>query len=151
MRGQRGRVEDDNISSMKMKMSSFKGTRDPNLYLDWERRFEAIFYFHNYYEGKKFKLAVVQFSDYATSWWQNFARDRLQIELPPIATWVEMERVMRKRFVPSYFQQDLHSHLQHLMQCSMLVDEYFKSMDMTMIQTNCMEEEEATMARFVNG
>jgi len=32
-RGQRGRVEDDNISSIKIKMPSFKGTRDPDLYL----------------------------------------------------------------------------------------------------------------------
>ena len=50
-RGQRGRVEDDNINSIKMKMPSFKGTRDPDLYLDWERRVEAIFDCHNYSEG----------------------------------------------------------------------------------------------------
>ncbi|KAH0716655.1 hypothetical protein KY290_012917 [Solanum tuberosum] len=33
----------------------------------------------------------------------------------------------------------------------MSVDEYLKSMDMAMIQANCMEEEEATIARFLNG
>ncbi|KAH0778701.1 hypothetical protein KY290_005128 [Solanum tuberosum] len=150
-RGQRGRVEDDNINSIKMKMPSFKGTRDPDLYLDWERRVEAIFDCHNYSEGKKVKLAVVEFSDYAASWWKKLARDRLQEELPPIATWAEMKRVMRKRFIPSYFQRDLQSRLQRLKQGSMLVDEYFKSMDMAMIQANCMEEEEATIARFLNG
>ena len=150
-RGQRGRVEDDNINSIKMKMPSFKGTRDPDLYLDWERRVEAIFDCHNYSEGKKVKLAVVEFSDYAASWWKKLARDRLQEELPPIATWAEMKRVMRKRFIPSYFQRDLQSRLQRLKQGSMSVDEYFKSMDMAMIQANCMEEEEATIARFLNG
>ncbi|KAH0639201.1 hypothetical protein KY285_035787 [Solanum tuberosum] len=149
-KGQRGRVEDDNINSIKMKMPSFKGTRDPDLYLDWERRVEAIFDCHNYSEDKKVKLAVVEFSDYAASWWKNLARDRLQEELPPIATWAEMKRVMRKRFIPSYFQRDLQSRLQHLKQSSMSVDEYFKSMDMAMIQANCMEEEEATIARFLN-
>ncbi|KAH0652710.1 hypothetical protein KY289_030388 [Solanum tuberosum] len=149
-RGQRGRVEDDNINSIKMKMPSFKGTRDPDLYLDWERRVEAIFDCHNYSEGKKVKLAVVEFSDYAASWWKKLARDRLQEELPPIATWAEMKRVMRKRFIPSYFQRDLQSRLQRLKQGSMSVDEYFKSMDMAMIQANCMEEEEATIARFLN-
>ncbi|KAH0667855.1 hypothetical protein KY290_027485 [Solanum tuberosum] len=134
-----------------MKMPSFKGTRDPDLYLDWERRVEAIFDCHNYSEGKKVKLVVVEFSDYAASWWKRLARDRLQEELPPIATWAEMKRVMRKRFIPSYFQRDLQSRLQHLKQGSMSVDEYFKSMDMAMIQANCMEEEEATIARFLNG
>ncbi|XP_070052350.1 uncharacterized protein [Nicotiana tomentosiformis] len=92
-RGQRGRVEDDNISSIKMKMPSFKGTRDPDLYLDWER----------------------------------------------------------KRFIPSHFQRELQQRLQTLKQGSMSVDEYFKAIDMAMIQANCMEEEEATMARFLNG
>ncbi|KAH0761032.1 hypothetical protein KY290_017105 [Solanum tuberosum] len=115
-----------------------------------ERRVEAIFDCHNYSEGKKVKLAVVEFSDYAASWWKKLARDRLQEELPPIATWAEMKRVMRKRFIPSYFQRDLQSRLQHLKQGSMSVDEYFKSMDMAMIQANCMEEEEATIARFLN-
>ncbi|KAH0716261.1 hypothetical protein KY284_009166 [Solanum tuberosum] len=133
-----------------MEIPSFKGTRDLDLYLDWERRVEAIFDCHNYSEGKKVKLVVVEFSDYAASWWKKHAKDRLQEELPPIATWAEMKRVMRKRFIPSYFQRDLQSRLQHLKQGSMSVDEYFKSMDMAMIQANCMEEEEATIVRFLN-
>ncbi|XP_070046592.1 uncharacterized protein [Nicotiana tomentosiformis] len=150
-RGQRGRVEDDNISSIKMKMPSFKGTRDPDLYLDWERKVEAIFDCHNYSEGKKVKLAIVEFSDYAAIWWKKLTRDRLQEGQAPIATWAEMKRVMRKRFIPSHFQRELQQCLQTLKQGSMSVDEYFKAMDMAMIQANCMEEEEATMARFLNG
>nr|XP_009769379.1 PREDICTED: uncharacterized protein LOC104220246 [Nicotiana sylvestris] len=150
-RGQRGRVEDDNISSIKMKMPSFKGARDPDLYLDWERKVEAIFDCHNYSEGKKVKLAVVEFSDYAAIWWKKLARDRLQEGQAPVATWAEMKRVMRKRFVPSHFQRELQQRLQTLKQGSMSVDEYFKAMDMAMIQANCTEEEEATMARFLNG
>lgn len=31
----------------------------------------------------------------------------------------------------------------------MFVDDYFKAMDMVMIQANCNEEEEATMTRFL--
>ncbi|XP_019235260.1 PREDICTED: uncharacterized protein LOC109215615 [Nicotiana attenuata] len=149
-RGQRGRVEDDNISSIKMKMPSFKGTREPDLYLDWERKVEAIFDCHHYSEGKKVKLAVVEFSDYASIWWKKLTRDRQQDGEPPIATWTEMKRIMRKRFVPSHFQRDLQLRLQTLKQGTMTVDEYFKAMDMAMIQANCMEEEEATMARFLN-
>ncbi|XP_060182724.1 uncharacterized protein LOC132612628, partial [Lycium barbarum] len=150
-RGQRGRVEDDNINSIKMKMPTFKGTRDPDLYLDWERKVEAIFDCHNYSEAKKVKLAVVEFSDYASIWWKKLTRDRQQDGEPPIATWAEMKRVMKKRFVPSHFQRDLQMRLRRLEQGTMTVDEYFKAMDMAMIQANCVEDEEATMARFLNG
>ncbi|XP_070046737.1 uncharacterized protein [Nicotiana tomentosiformis] len=133
-----------------MKMPSFKRTRDPDLYLDWERKIEAIFDCHNYSEGKKVELAIVEFSDYATIWWKKLTRDRLQEGQAPIATWAEMKRVMRKRFIPSHFQRELQQRLQTLKQGSMYVDEYFKVMDMAMIQANCMEEEEATVARFLN-
>ncbi|XP_070047293.1 uncharacterized protein [Nicotiana tomentosiformis] len=140
-RGQRGRVEDDNISTIKMKIPSFKGTTDPDLYLDWERKVEAIFDCHNYSEGKKVKLAIVEFSNYAAIWWKKLIRDRLQEGQAPIATWTEMKRVMRKRFIPSHFQREIQQRLQTLKQGSMSVDEYFKAMDMAMIQANCMEEE----------
>ncbi|KAF3627113.1 14-3-3-like protein D [Capsicum annuum] len=92
-RAPRARVEDDNLSRIKMKMPAFKGTRDPYLYLDWERKVEAIFDCHNYSEVKKVKLAVVEFSDYAASWWKKFSRDRLDNGELPIATWDEMRRL----------------------------------------------------------
>ncbi|XP_070054636.1 uncharacterized protein [Nicotiana tomentosiformis] len=121
-RGQRDRVKDDNINSINMKMPSFKETRDPDLYLDWERKVGAIFDCHNYSESKKVKLVIVE--------------GRLQEGQAPIVTWVEMKRVMRKRFIPSHFQRELQQRLQTLKQGSMSVDEYFKSMDMAMMQAN---------------
>ncbi|XP_070046662.1 uncharacterized protein [Nicotiana tomentosiformis] len=134
-----------------MKMPTFKGTRDPDLYLDWERKVEAIFDCHNYSEGKKVKLAAIEFSDYAAIWWKKLSRDKLQEGQALVATWAEMKRAMRKRFVLSHFQRDLQQHLQTLRQGSMSVYEYLKAIDMAMIQDNCMEEEEAIMARFLNG
>ncbi|XP_070057089.1 uncharacterized protein [Nicotiana tomentosiformis] len=129
-----------------MNVPYFKGTRDPDLYLDRERKVEAIFDCHNYSESKKVKFSIVEFSDYAAIWWKKLTRDRLQEGQVPIATWAEMKRVMRKRFIPSHFQRELQQRLQILKQGSMSVDENFKAMDMAMIQANCMEEEEAIMA-----
>ncbi|XP_070054387.1 uncharacterized protein [Nicotiana tomentosiformis] len=111
---------------------------------------EAIFDCHNYSEGKKVKLVVVEFYDNAAILWKKLTRDRVQEGHAPITTWAEIKRVRRKRFVPSHIQRELQHRLQTLKQRSMFVDEYFKAMDMAMIQANCMEEEEATMARFLN-
>ena len=30
---------------------------------------ELVFYCHNYFENKKVKLVVIEFSDYAIVWW----------------------------------------------------------------------------------
>ena len=47
-----------------MKMRSFQGKNDAEAYLEWERKVEMIFAFHNYSEEKKVKLAAVEFLNY---------------------------------------------------------------------------------------
>nr|XP_027100914.1 uncharacterized protein LOC113720153 [Coffea arabica] len=58
---------------------------------------------------------------------------------------------MRKRFVPSYYNRDLHSKLQTLTQGNMSVEDYHKEIEMTMMRANIQEDNEATMARFLRG
>lgn len=69
----RTRTEVDNLSSIKTKIPIFKGTRDPDSYLDRERKVDVIFDCHNYSEGKKVKI-VLEFSDYVRklNLWLNF-------------------------------------------------------------------------------
>ena len=46
-----------------MKIPSFQGKNDPEVYLEWEKNVEFIFECHNYSEEKKVKLAVIEFTD----------------------------------------------------------------------------------------
>lgn len=57
-----------------MNIPTFKGTRDQYLYLDWERKVEAILDCYNYFEGNKVKLVVFDFSYYAAIDGRNFAQ-----------------------------------------------------------------------------
>ena len=43
-----------------MKIPSFQGKNDPEVYLNWEKKVEFIFECHNYSEEKKVKLAVIE-------------------------------------------------------------------------------------------
>ena len=63
--------EDNNLRNIKMKIPSFQGKNDPEAYLEWERKVELVFDYHNYSENKKVKLAAIRFSDYATVWWDQ--------------------------------------------------------------------------------
>ena len=60
--------EDDHLGSIKMKIPSFQGKNDPEVYLEWEKKVEFIFDCHNYPEAKKVQLAAIEFSDYAIVW-----------------------------------------------------------------------------------
>ena len=62
---------DKNLSNIKMKIPSFQGKTDPNVYLEWEKRVELVFECHNFSEEKKMKLAAAEFVDYVIVWWDQ--------------------------------------------------------------------------------
>ena len=51
--------QDSNLGSSKMKIPTFHGRNDLEIYLEWERKVKHVFECHNYSEEKKVKLAVV--------------------------------------------------------------------------------------------
>ena len=58
---------------------------------------------------------------------------------------------MRACFVPTYYHRDLFKKLQFLKQGTKSVEEYYKEMEIAMIRANVKEDDEQTMARFLNG
>ena len=101
--------EDNNLGNIKMKIPSFQGKNDPEAYLEWERKVELVFDCHHYSESKKVKLAVIEFSDYAIVWLDQLVLSKRRNREPSVETWEEMKRVMRKRFVPTYYYRELYN------------------------------------------
>ena len=134
-----------------MKISSFQGKNDPEAYLEWERKVELVFDCHNYSKNKKVKLAGRGFSDYATVWWDQLVFNMRRNREPVVETWEEMKRVMRKRFVSTYYYRKLYNKLQNLRQGNHSVEEYYKEMKVAMARANIEEDRKATMARFLEG
>ena len=62
-----------------------------------------------------------------------------------------MKTIIRRRFVPSHYYRDLYQKLQSHIKGSKCIDDYYKEIEITMIQANVEEDTEATMARFLNG
>uniref|UniRef100_A0A2N9HUT1 CCHC-type domain-containing protein n=1 Tax=Fagus sylvatica TaxID=28930 RepID=A0A2N9HUT1_FAGSY len=134
-----------------MKIPSFQGRTDPEVYLEWEKKIDLVFDCHNYSEEKKVKLAVIEFTDYAIIWWDQLVTNRRRNNERPVETWGELKAIMRRRFVPSHFYRDLYQKLQNLTQGSRSVEDYHKEMEVAMIRANVEEDREATMARFLSG
>ena len=97
------------------------------------------------------KLTTLEFTDYAIILWDQVRISRRRCGEPPVETWNELRRLMRKRFIPSHYHQDLYQKLQNLSQGSRSVDDYFKEMEIAMLRANVVEDREATMARFLSG
>ena len=140
--------EDNNLGNIKMKIPSFQGKNDPEAYLEWKRKVELVFYYHNYSENKKVKLAIIEFSNYAIVWWDQLVLNKRRNREPLVETWEEMKRVMRKRFVLTYYYRELYNKLQNLRQGNQSVEEYYKELEDAMARENIEEDRGATMARF---
>ncbi|KAL5573988.1 hypothetical protein UlMin_023585 [Ulmus minor] len=140
--GWMGRLRMDNdLGNIKIKIPSFQGKNDLEAYLEWETKMEMVFDCHNYSEIKKVKLAAIEFTDYAIVWWDQLLINRRRNRELPMDTWEEMKMLMRKRFVTSHYYRGLYQN----------VGEYYKEMEVAMIQANVEEDREATMARLLHG
>ena len=94
---------------------------------------------------------MIEFSNYAITWWDQIVISRRQNRERPIETWDEMKSLMRRCFIPNHYYRDLCQKLQRLTQGSRSVEDYYKEMEIDMIRVNVVEDREATMARFLNG
>ena len=112
--GNGGGPRPNRIEGVKLNIPPFKGKSDPEAYLEWELKIEHIFSCNTYEEAQKVKLAAAKFSDYAFVWWNKFQRERARNEEPLVETWIEMKRIMRKRYVPASYTRDLKFKLQKL-------------------------------------
>jgi hypothetical protein len=60
---------DRSLGSIKIKSPSFQRKNDLDVYLEWEKKIEFIFDYHNYFEDKKVKFFIIEFTNYAIVWW----------------------------------------------------------------------------------
>ena len=142
---------DQNLDSIKLKIPAFEGKIDPEAYFDWGKKVEMIFDIHGYFEEKKVKLVVLEFTDYVMVWWERLVVEKRRNRKRPVNTWEELKTIMKKRYVPKHNYTELFNRLQMITQGSKSAKRYQKELEVAMIRANVNEDEEVTMSRFLNG
>ena len=66
--------EQDGIGKIKVKIPTFEGKCDPDIYMMWETKIEQIWSCHNFPEHKKVQLAALEFQEFALIWWDKLVR-----------------------------------------------------------------------------
>ncbi|XP_024015023.1 uncharacterized protein LOC112088886 [Eutrema salsugineum] len=85
---------------------------------------------------------------------QEAGSDRYQLETKwdrPVKTWDEMVCLMQRRFVPSYYNRELHNELRRLTQDTKNIEDYYQEMERLVFKADIEEPEDATMVRFLSG
>ncbi|KAF7801156.1 putative gag-pol polyprotein [Senna tora] len=75
---------------------------------------------------------------------------RLKGKGPP-RTWEKLKKLMRKKYVPSYYYRELNRKLRMFTQGSLAVDEYVHELDLLKMRAGVQEGEEASMTRIIDG
>ena len=116
-----------------IKIPKFKGENDPNICIEWEQKVDQILNIHLVGDQEQVDLVVLEFKDYAMTWWHQLCMDNNNQE-PPATSWMDIKTLMRARFVPSYYRRETLLKLQRLQQGSMCVNEYFKMMESMLLK-----------------
>ncbi|RDX63352.1 hypothetical protein CR513_58226, partial [Mucuna pruriens] len=126
----------DDLDLGKCKIPQFLGDCKPKVYIDLEPTVEKLI--TNFgVQGRK---------DYALVWWTSLMDDiRKGIE-ETCESWYDLKRMMRKRFILSLCERDIHHKLQSLYQGSRRMEEYHKEIELTLLRAQIREREEATIA-----
>ena len=98
----RPRNNDTSLGKIKFTMPPFNGKYDPDAYITWELSVDQKFACHEFPRDKRVRAATSEFTDFASVWWSEYCRTNVT---PP--NWDALKRIMRARFVPSYYARDL--------------------------------------------
>jgi hypothetical protein len=102
---------DDAFSKVKFKIPPFDGKYDPDAYITWEIAVDQKFACHEFPENARVRAATSEFIEFASVWWIEHGKKNPN-NMPQ--TWDALKRVMRARFVPSYYARDMLNKLQQL-------------------------------------
>jgi len=97
----------ERFSDKKIKVPFFRGLRDPDAYLEWETKIEQFFQCNTFSNVQKVQVVAFEFKDYALVWWDQTIKEIRRYGEPPIETWEEMKRMMRRRYAPSYHLREI--------------------------------------------
>jgi hypothetical protein len=138
----------DAFSKVKFRIPSFDGKYDPDAYITWEIAVDQKFAWHEFPENARVRAATSEFTEFASVWWIEHGK-KISNNMPQ--TWDALKRVMRARFVPSYYARDMLNKLQQLRQGTKSVEEYYQELQMGMLRCNIEEGEESLWLDFWAG
>ncbi|KAH0679285.1 hypothetical protein KY284_020370 [Solanum tuberosum] len=125
--------EDRGFNNIKVTLPFFKGSSDPNEYLDWIVKLERQYNLNNMSDIKKMNYAISHLEDFASTWWEK------------------IERRIRERFVGQNYEQYKLKKYYNLQQGRKSVEGYYEELEHTRLRASVNDGEMNLVARFISG
>ncbi|XP_057247500.1 uncharacterized protein LOC130589887 [Beta vulgaris subsp. vulgaris] len=141
----------DDDRGLRLDLPDFDGAMKPEKFLEWLQRMERVFDYKDYDDAKRFKVAILKLTGYASLWYENLKNKRRKDGKPSLHSWEKLKTRMKKRFLPSDFTQDMFRKLQVLQQNTLSVEEYVVEFEKINMLCDVDEKAEHKIARFIAG
>ncbi|XP_020695883.1 uncharacterized protein LOC110109255 [Dendrobium catenatum] len=120
-------------------------------YLDWEAAVENFFDYMEISPAKQVKYVACRLKGGASAWWMQLTRSRQREGKGPIRDWTRMKQLMRRHFLPTYFEQLLYIQYQQCRQGQRSVSDFTKDFYRLSARNNLSESDNQLVARYTGG
>lgn len=87
-----------------MSLPLFLGKFEPNLYLEWKKEVEELFYIYDLMENEKVPPILESFTPFATNIWETTKESRRKQGKKPVTTWKELKETIRLDYGVKYLE-----------------------------------------------
>ena len=95
------------MNTIKVTLQRFKGSSDPDEFLEWKLQSEQILLTNNISATLKAKYALMQFEGYASTFWESKRRESESHHTYELPTWLDFIKLMEK-MLPGGTQEGLN-------------------------------------------
>ncbi|XP_026400412.1 uncharacterized protein LOC113296319 [Papaver somniferum] len=138
-------------NKLKADIPNFHGGLHIEDLLDWFYEVESFFNIMEVPDSSKVKLVAYKLKGGYAAWWETLCEDRRKYHKPPTHTWDRMRGLLRDKFLPRDYKQQLFIKLQNCRQGARLVEEYVDEFYILVARNQLNETEEKLIAHFIDG
>ncbi|XP_021984697.1 uncharacterized protein LOC110880484 [Helianthus annuus] len=139
------------MTTTPVEIPEYDGRIDPDEFIEWLRTVECVFDYKETSEENKVKIVAMKLRKYASTWWANTCTKREQLGKSKVKELSKMKRLMKQKFLPSYYIQSSFSQLHHLKQNQRPAKEYSRDFEYLHMKCDLPEDEPQTLVRYLGG
>ncbi|PWA61387.1 hypothetical protein CTI12_AA373220 [Artemisia annua] len=138
-------------NDIKVDIPEYDGKLDLDEFVEWLRTVECAFDYKETTEENKVKIVAMKLRKYVSTWWANTCTKRERLGKPKVKDWPKMKRLMKQKFLPSYYIQASFSQLHHLKQNQRPAEEYSRDFEYLLMKCDLPEDDPQTLVRYLGG
>ncbi|GJZ20653.1 putative nucleotidyltransferase, ribonuclease H [Tanacetum coccineum] len=141
----------DDLQDVKAEPPEFHRGTNPDNFIEWLNDIENIFEDKGYSDEKSYKVVVLKFKKYASLWWENVKSKRERDGKAKIKSWRKLKKLLKERFPPDSYKQDLYIKMTNFKQGNLNFDDYTHEFEQLMLRSGIQEKQEQTIDRYIGG